>query len=233
MYFEVGNLNTETYPSSANLPTYVRENYGFDGNRSTYNIDRIIISYQMDYYRDMQVFQGNAIGDIYYPEPSAQQMLNVVQTCSGSAGTAEQTIGWQFCSDAFHQQQNVTIPSFSYDPQVYYAGSVNPYSSRLVDIYDDLQYKYRRHGYWPCRWVQPYEGFWEEAKKRNGGSGGGGFGFIKLLLGAGALYLAVKCFGWLRDWWEGGCDENILNMIPWRTPTYKHTHTHIMLDYVY
>lgn len=47
VYFEVGNLNTETYPASANLPTYVRENYGLDGNRGNYNIDRIIISYQV------------------------------------------------------------------------------------------------------------------------------------------------------------------------------------------
>lgn len=47
MYFEVGNLNTETYAGSADLPAYVRENYGSDGNRGTYNIDRIIISYQV------------------------------------------------------------------------------------------------------------------------------------------------------------------------------------------
>ncbi|XP_040001642.1 uncharacterized protein LOC120800007 [Xiphias gladius] len=47
VYFEVGNLNTETYPASANLPMYVRENYGLDGNRVIYNIDRIVISYQV------------------------------------------------------------------------------------------------------------------------------------------------------------------------------------------
>lgn len=47
MYFEVGNLNTETFPGSANLPAYVRENYKLDGNCGTYNIDRIIISYQV------------------------------------------------------------------------------------------------------------------------------------------------------------------------------------------
>lgn len=47
MYFEVGNLNTESYSGSANLPAYVRENYSLDGNRGTYNIDRIIISYQV------------------------------------------------------------------------------------------------------------------------------------------------------------------------------------------
>uniref|UniRef100_A0A8D3ABF4 Uncharacterized protein n=1 Tax=Scophthalmus maximus TaxID=52904 RepID=A0A8D3ABF4_SCOMX len=46
-YFEVGNLNTETCPASANLPMYVRENYGLDGNHGIYNIDRIIISFQL------------------------------------------------------------------------------------------------------------------------------------------------------------------------------------------
>ncbi|XP_008297147.1 uncharacterized protein LOC103370026 [Stegastes partitus] len=45
-YFEVGNLNTETYPASADLPVYVRENYGLDGNYGDHNSDRIIISYQ-------------------------------------------------------------------------------------------------------------------------------------------------------------------------------------------
>lgn len=45
VYFEVGNLNTETYPGSANLPAYVRENYELDGNYGEYNIDRIIIGY--------------------------------------------------------------------------------------------------------------------------------------------------------------------------------------------
>uniref|UniRef100_A0A3Q1CMV8 Uncharacterized protein n=1 Tax=Amphiprion ocellaris TaxID=80972 RepID=A0A3Q1CMV8_AMPOC len=45
-YFEVGNLNTETYPASADLPAYVRENYGLDGNYGDDNSDRIIISYR-------------------------------------------------------------------------------------------------------------------------------------------------------------------------------------------
>lgn len=47
MYYEVGNLNTESYPAAANLPAYVRENYGLRGNRDNRNIDRIIISYQV------------------------------------------------------------------------------------------------------------------------------------------------------------------------------------------
>ncbi|KAK2815553.1 hypothetical protein Q5P01_026020 [Channa striata] len=282
MYFEVGNLNTESYPTSANLPTYVRENYGLDGNHSAYNIDRIIISYQvrtrvletvyitehdgafsgrfspnrtyeisseliqalqnplldlstlltqMDYYRNIQVFQSNAIEDIYYPEPSAQQMLNVGQTYSGSTATTGQTFGLQFYSDAFHQQPNVTTASYNYDQQVHYAASGNPYSSTFVDVYNDLQDSYRRHSYWRRGWVQPYEDLWEGAKKRNEGREGSDFSFVKFLLGVGALYLAIKCFGWLRGCLEESSDENILKRIPWRTPSYKHTH--IMLDYVY
>ena len=46
-YFEVGNLSTGTYPESANLPPYVRENYGFEGTYDNSNKDRIIISYQV------------------------------------------------------------------------------------------------------------------------------------------------------------------------------------------
>uniref|UniRef100_A0A3Q0R983 Uncharacterized protein n=1 Tax=Amphilophus citrinellus TaxID=61819 RepID=A0A3Q0R983_AMPCI len=46
-YFEVGNLNTETYPASANLPAYVRENYRSGGKGTNYNIDRIIIGYRV------------------------------------------------------------------------------------------------------------------------------------------------------------------------------------------
>lgn len=46
-YYEVGNLNTKTYPAAANLPTFVRENYVLHGNRNDYNTDRIIISYQV------------------------------------------------------------------------------------------------------------------------------------------------------------------------------------------
>nr|XP_020512425.1 uncharacterized protein LOC110001301 [Labrus bergylta]XP_020512426.1 uncharacterized protein LOC110001301 [Labrus bergylta] len=43
-YYEVGNLNTETYPASEDLPAYVTQNYGINGD---YNTDRIIIGYQV------------------------------------------------------------------------------------------------------------------------------------------------------------------------------------------
>lgn len=59
VYFEVGNLSTETYPSSANLPTYVRENYRLGGSYGNSNIDRIIISYQV---------RTRVVGTVYVTE---------------------------------------------------------------------------------------------------------------------------------------------------------------------
>ncbi|XP_070684361.1 uncharacterized protein [Pempheris klunzingeri] len=247
-YFEVGNLNTETYPASADLPKYVRENYGMDGNCGNYNIDRIIISYQvrtrivgtvyvtehdesafgrfsrdrtyeisseliqvlqspqlvlptfltqMGYYGDTDEIQANNTLQIYYPEPSAYQMFNTVQTYSGSTGRTDQSDSLQFFSEA--------------------------YNSRFVENYNEVQ------SYWPSRWEQPYdaEGF-NKAKKRNGG---GGPSFFKILLSVGALYLAAKCFGWLRGPRKEDLMENIVKMLPGRTSSYQPSH--VMLDYVF
>lgn len=290
-YFEVGNLNTETYPSSANLPTYVRENYEFNGNCVNYNIDRIIISYQvrtrvvetvyvtehdtavfgrfspdrtheisceliqalqnpqldlttfltqMGYYGDMVVVQDNNINETHYPEPSAQPMYNMVQTNSGST-TMEQSDNLRFFSEAFNQQLNVNIEPFSSDQQGYYTVNITQYNSGLAV---EVQPKYRRpkakkrqqalwQSYCHSEWERAYKGFAEESNKRNGGGGGGGggIGLIRILLSVGALYLAARCFSWLRSWWNSDLNEHVLKMMPWRTPSYQRTH--IMLDYVY
>lgn len=77
-------------------------------------------------------------------------------------------------------------------------------------------------------------GFEENADRKKGvgaGSGGGSSGLLKILLSAGALYLAAKCFSCLWGWWKADDDENVLRMAPWRTPSYRHAH--VMLDYVY
>ncbi|XP_038570505.1 uncharacterized protein LOC119899810 [Micropterus salmoides] len=285
-YFEVGNLNTETYPASANLPTYVRENYGLYGNCSNYNIDRIIISYQVrtrvvemvyvtehdgaafgrfspdrtyeisseliqtlqslqldldtflthtGYWGDLQVVQSNHIEEIHHPEPSAQQMFNMVQTYSGCTARTEQRNDLRFFSEAFNQQLDVNMEPFGYDQQVQYVFNVTSHNSALVTNYSEVQYKHMwpeardlRPSYWLSGWKNPYRGFDEEAKKRNGG---GGFSLFKILLSAGVLYLAAKCFGWLRNCCKVDLNENVLKMIPWRTPSYQQTH--IMLDYVY
>ncbi|KAK1885667.1 Chitin synthase 3 [Dissostichus eleginoides] len=178
LYFEVGNLNTDTYPASANLPTYVRENYVLEDKIGDINLDRIIVSYQLrtrvvervyvtehdraafgGYWGDIQVVQANDIEEIYYPEPSAQQMFNIMQNYSGSTARAER---------------------------------------RGLSTYVD-----------------------SVKKKKEGG----GVNFVKILLSAGMLYLAAKCFGWLRSWWRLGPDENTLRKML--------SHHHVMLDYVY
>ncbi|XP_070780068.1 uncharacterized protein [Enoplosus armatus] len=281
VYFEVGNLNTETYPASANLPAYVRENYGSDGIRGDDNIDRIIISYQVRsrvveavYVTEhdraafgrfspdrtceispelIQALQSpqldltsflvqtgyyGYIEEIRYPEPSAQQVFSTVQTYSGSTARTVQNYDLRFFSEAFSQQLGVSIEPFSYDQQVPYIANVTSHSSGLVANYSEGQREYRRpkankgprdwiQSYWPCGWERPYEGFGDEAKKR---SGGGGFGLGKILLGVGVLCLAAKCFSWLRNWWKLDFKNHVAK-IPWRTPSYQHTHT--MLDYMY
>nr|XP_020442642.1 uncharacterized protein LOC109952111 [Monopterus albus] len=274
VYFEVGNLNTETYPASANLPTYVRENYGSDCNCGSDNIDRIIISCQVRttvvetvyvtehdrvdfgrFSRDrtyeigseliqalqnpkldlttfltqvgyFEVVQASNIEEIHYPESSAQQMFDMVQTYSDD-----------FLTEAFHQQLDVTIEPFSYKQHMHYI--VTPHNNGLVANYSEVQHKYRkpkaskrqralREYYWQSEWEQLDRACDDEAKKRRRD---GGISFFKLLLSAGALCLAVRCFSWLRSWWKADLNENLLKMVPWKTPSYQRAH--IMLDYVY
>ncbi|XP_035516889.1 uncharacterized protein LOC118327581 [Morone saxatilis] len=281
-YFEIGNLNTKTYPGAANLPTYVTENYGLDGNRGNYNIDRIIISYQVrtrvvetvyvtehdgeaswrfspdrtfeisceliralqspqldlttfliqvGYYSGNQVIQDNYIGESHNPEPSAQQMFNTVQTYSGSTARTAQSGDLRFFSAAFNQQLGVNVEPFSYDQQRHYIVNVHNYSGLQHTYWTPETIKgsvASWKSYLSSGWEQFYEGFNKGVKKR---SGGRGISFIKILLGAGALYLAAKCFSWLRSWGEGDINEKVVKRIPWRAPRYRHTH--IMLDYVY
>ncbi|TKS69348.1 hypothetical protein D9C73_003412 [Collichthys lucidus] len=277
-YYEVGNLNTKTYPAAVNLPTYVRENYALEGNRNDYNTDRIIISYQVrtrvvetvyvtehdgagcgrfspdrtheisfeliralqspqldlttfliqtGYYALVQAVQTNDVEDIYYP----------VQIYSGSTTGTTQSHDVQFFSQAFNQHLGVNIAPFSYDQQQHYIVNVTSHNNTHVGNYGEVQHEYRRpkaikwprslrQSYWLSGWEQFYEGLKEEAKKR---SGGGGISFFKILLSVGALCMAAKCFSWLRSWWK--VDETVIKKIPWRAPSYPHTH--IMLDYVY
>nr|XP_046256954.1 uncharacterized protein LOC124065546 isoform X2 [Scatophagus argus] len=285
-YYEVGNLNTETYPSAANLPTFVRENYDLHGNRGKYNTDRIIISYQMTanvvetvyitehdgagfgrfspdgtyeispeliqalqsphldlttfltqmgYYGDIQIVQANDIDEIGYPELSVNQMFNTVQTYSGSTTRTAQIDDFL---NAFKEQLWTNAEPFNYDQQLHYIVNVTSHSN-----YGEVQHKHRkpkatkrpralRQSYWPSAWEQISEGYNKQVTRGGGGGGGGGgFSFFKILLSAGALYLAAKCFSWLASWWKVNLNENTLKMIPWRTPSYRHTH--IMLDYVY
>lgn len=78
-----------------------------------------------------------------------------------------------------------------------------------------------------CHYLSP--GFDEHTNQRKGGGGGGGSGggisLLKILLGAGLLYLAAKCFSWSWSSEQEDVNEKVLRMGPWRT--------HVMLDYVY
>lgn len=272
-YFEVGNLNTETYPASADLPAYVRENYGLDANYGDYNSDRIIISYQarsrmveavyvtehdddafgrfradrtfevscdlirvlqnqqldvstllfqMGYYDDMQETQHH--------EPSVQEVFDMMQTFSRG----------DFFSGAFDQ----FMEPFSFDQQWMF--DTTPSNSRTVARCSQVKHKkpktkkkprvvrrsYREPNwepYWEPRREQQYRVFAEEPKKKGGG---GGFSLFRILLGAGALYLAFKCFSWwLRSCWKADWRESSLIMNPWRAQS--HQPAHVMLDYVF
>ncbi|XP_049426498.1 uncharacterized protein LOC125885100 [Epinephelus fuscoguttatus] len=298
VYYEVGNLNTETYPASANLPAYVRENYGLYGD---YNIDRIIIGYQVKtrvvetvyvtehdgvafgrfntdrtyevspeliqvlqnpqldlttflnrtgYCGDMQVVQADNVGEIHCPDPSVQEIFNLMQNYSGSVARAVHD-DLSFFSETFNLQLDVNMEPFSYDQYGNHMVNVTSNNSRVVAGYSKVQRKYRKpkakkkprvydDSYWLSALGRPqgqrafsyYSSFDEEDRRwnRGGGGGGGGISFMKILLGAGALYLAAKCFSWLRSLWEEDLNEYIIKKIPWRTPTYQH---HVMLDYVY
>ncbi|CAK6976091.1 uncharacterized protein LOC128366889 [Scomber scombrus] len=263
-YFEVGNLNTETYPGSADLPAYVTENYGLDGNYDNYNIDRIIISCQgrtrvvetvyvtehdtavfgrfspdrtyeisceliralQNPQLDLTTFLTQmgyyvAMEEIYNPEPS----YNTVQTYSGSTTTRGQSGNIRFFSQAFNQQLNLNTEPFSYDQQGGLAVEVQP-RHKKPKAKKRQQTLYQ--SYWHSDWQRAHKDAYRESKK---GSGGGGIGLIRLLLGAGALYLTVKCWSWLRSWWETDLKEHVLKNLPWRAPSYQHPH--IMLDYVF
>ncbi|XP_076001466.1 uncharacterized protein LOC142994604 [Genypterus blacodes] len=284
VYFEVGNLNAETYPGSANLPSYVRENYESDGYHSDYNTDRIIISYQvrtkevetvyitehdtavlgmfspdrtheispeliqalqspqldlttflikMAYSEPMWEPVEDAAETIYswvnsWEDSLPQHMFNIVQSNSGSAARLH--------SQGFNQQIDVNIAPCRYDRH----NVVNSYSqysqySQPLGYYSAHQHEYRRFedierprslperlGF--AAWLQPDEGSDEESKKwkKRGNI------FLKLLLGVGVVYLAVKSISWLRSCGETGTKDLKQNYFR-NAPVFQH----IMLDYVY
>ncbi|KAM4584928.1 uncharacterized protein PAE49_004334 isoform 1-T4 [Odontesthes bonariensis] len=286
-YFEVGNLSTETYPESANLPSYVRENYGFEGTYDNCNKDRIIISYQvrtrvvetvyvtehdeaaagmfrrdgtheirseliqalqnpqldistfltqMGYYGDVQTLQDTE--EMYhFGDPSVQLMLSMMQNDQ-----------FGFFPEAFSQHLNLNFdPSIS-DQHVQNGFNINANGSGPVIQYSEQRKKRSkktkkpravRPSFWDSRWERvwqpPCKDLYEDRRygggggdSRGGGSGGGGF--LKILLGAGVIYLAAKCLSWwFRNCWNEDWDGNIFQMLPRRT----YPRTHIMLDYVF
>ncbi|CAJ1053854.1 uncharacterized protein LOC117815687 isoform X2 [Xyrichtys novacula] len=107
--------------------------------------------------------------------------------------------------------------------------------------YSGVQHNYRRpkasktpRAVWPSYSMSELEGLYRRYDKEDKG-GSRGSDIIKILLGAGALLLAVKCFSWLGSCLE--VDENISKSISRisRTPRIplSFRNTHVMLDYVF
>ncbi|XP_028999361.1 uncharacterized protein LOC114851789 isoform X2 [Betta splendens] len=243
MYFEVGNLNTETYPGSADLPKYVRSRLveavyitEHDGSGSgrfsfekTYQISTALIQAlqstlldittfltQMGYYAQTGECQSYNTVDVIYPDLSGHQTLQPYTLYT--AGT-NQNYDLAFFSETFQQQAS------GYNQHTHYITQDN---SQQLAAFREMQAQFRTARYSLHGWYKPCEGFDEKAKK---GKGGGGFSWVQLLLGAGALYLAVQCFRWLRSWCEHGFNQNVLKRTSWTSPCFKQTH--VMLDYVY
>uniref|UniRef100_UPI0037E97FA2 uncharacterized protein isoform X2 n=1 Tax=Semicossyphus pulcher TaxID=241346 RepID=UPI0037E97FA2 len=272
-YYEVGNLNTETYPASEDLPTYVTQNYGFDGD---YNTDRIIISYQarsrvvetvyvtqhdrastgrfsredtyeispeliralqssqmdlisfltqMGFYQDIPVVKWCEEQEIYDQD---EEMFDIFDSYTGFSGRTEQSDAFGFFSETFNQKLFNNTKPFGYEKN----------DNRPVANYSEVQHDYRRpkasktpravwQSYWSSGVERLFKGFDEEDKEREKR---GGFSFVKVLLGAGALLLAVRCLGWLRSCWKGD-ESDVIKRIPMMRPSYRPTH--VMMDYVY
>ncbi|XP_028258934.1 uncharacterized protein LOC114434130 [Parambassis ranga] len=248
VYFVVGNLNTETYPASANLPAYVRENYGAYGD---YNIDRIIISYhvQTRVVETLYVTEhdGAAYGRFRHDRTydisselvrtlqSTQLDVSNFLTWMGYYGDTQMVPNTEtttyypessvqtYSGYTASRPQSIEFRYFTYAEHInrnYYNYHQNVHDVYYLEGLVDRKY----HGAWretPSYWPSCWESYkraFEEAKKRGGG-GGGGPSFFKLLLGAAVLYLAAKCVSWcLRGCWEDDGQEAILHRIPWRSP---------------
>ncbi|XP_034043925.1 uncharacterized protein LOC117526046 isoform X2 [Thalassophryne amazonica] len=273
-YYEVGNLNTQTYPDSANLPTYVREQYELNVYSSKCNTDRLIIRYQvrtkvvetmyvtehdannsggfsfdktyeispeliealqssqldittfltqMGYYGDIEMAYESE--QINWPERSAQQMLQAYHGASASMGQMEALFSQIF-------NQKIDTEPVNYDQHIPYNFNLpSPNSHFVVDsstkqsarTKSNKKQKALVKSYWVSSWNQP-KGSGEEAKKWTERT------FVKVLLSAGALYLAIKCFSWLKSSWKMLWSEGHTITPPF---TQVHRNTPIMLDYVY
>lgn len=139
-YFEVGNLNTNTFPAAANLPTYVRENYEFAGNHGNKNTDRIIISLQVRTRVVETVYvtehDGGGCGrfsaDRTY-EISCE-LIRALQSPQLDITTFLTQMGYY--SDIQCQQLDVDMEPFNYDQLVQYFVNLSSQNSRH---YSDAQ----------------------------------------------------------------------------------------------
>ncbi|XP_060904657.1 uncharacterized protein LOC132982286 [Labrus mixtus] len=278
-YYEVGNLNTETYPASEDLPAYVTENYGINGD---YNTDRIIIGYQvrsrvvetiyitkhnrafsgsfspddtyeisseliralqsphmdlpsfltqMGFYQDIPVVKY-CDADVIHEQ--TEQLFDIFDTFAGFKETTQQSDAFGFFSETFNQKLFNNVKTFSHEQRVHHNVNVSSHNNRPFS-YSDVQHdgrtlkaSKRPRAAWQSNVLSGlekcYKGFDEEDEKK---SRGGGISLVKILLGAGALLLAVRCVSWLRS-----CSQvNVHNRISLTPPSYRHEY--LILDYVY
>ncbi|XP_034543450.1 uncharacterized protein LOC117815687 isoform X2 [Notolabrus celidotus] len=266
LYYEVGNLNTETYPGSEDLPAYVTQNYGFEGD---YNTDRLIISYQArsrvvktvyvtQHERDfsgcfcpdetyeisselIQALQSPLVDlTSFLTQMGFYKEIPVVRWCEEEIYDDEEEIYdyEEQMFDSFYNYTDSTVRTEQSDPFGYFSASfsdpytvhsnvsITTHNNRPVANYSGVRQRYITSG-----WERPYRGRGFD-KEDEGSSRGGGFSFLRLLLGAGALLLAVKCFSWMRSCWQ--VEETFpkrIQSIP-RIPL-SYWHTHPMLDYTY
>ncbi|XP_043968979.1 uncharacterized protein LOC122828946 isoform X1 [Gambusia affinis] len=282
LYFVVGNLSTQSYPQSADLPAFVRENLGADG---VSNSDRIIISYQV---------KTRLVGKVYVTEHDdadvggfrsdgthevSSQLIRLLQNPQLDLSSLLTQMGYyddvEMLQDAQDPSVQMMLSMMQNDPTGFFSqafsrqldldrfcSSTNPDGSGSLMCYTTLQKKKKkkkksskklkrlRELSWRSSWSDPYRDYYEDCWIRSsygsGGSygkgGGGGFSwFLKLVLKAGALYLAARCLFWLvRNIWRSNWIDKLLQRIPGWISLYpsfprflSFPRTHIMLDYVY
>lgn len=252
VYFVVGNLRVRSYPGSADLPPFVRENLGVVGGAS--NSDRIIISYQPEARLVARVYvteHDDANAGRFRSDGThevAPELIRLLQNPELDLSSLLALMGYYDDLVAFPEAEETRAALGAVqrpDPDRF--RSVVPYSAPRRTRRRKTK-RSRKQISWNLRWTDPYRDYYEDSwiRSRNYGAGygasyGGGYGsgggggfsrFLKFLLKVGAIYLAAKCFRWLmRNFWSPNWEQNLLKKQTSRFPSSPATH--IMLDYVY
>ncbi len=191
VYFEVGNLNTESYPAAADLPTYVRENYESGCNHGNENIDRIIISYQVRTRVVEMVYvtehDGEAFGSfspdrtheitseliqvLQNPQLDLTTFLSQVGYCEATQMVPANNIEVMHPESCGQQIFNTTVRAYSGSTartaqsdfiRVFSEASYQQLGIRIVPFYSDEQHQNRR----PKAIRRPYalrQSYWPSA----------------------------------------------------------------------
>nr|XP_015828834.2 uncharacterized protein LOC107394415 [Nothobranchius furzeri] len=262
VYYVVGNLNTKTYPKSAELPKFVRENYEMD---SSANIDRIIISYQVQNRKVEKVYitehDDERYGRFQYdrtheilPEliqalQNPQQELSTFLTQMGYYGDVEtqnsdpsdqlilsvmQNDPFESFSEAFSQHVDLNFDPFSYNQQGLHQFSSTGPDHRKVQKKNK---KAKTNKRLTIMRQSSWDPRWyqpEDFNKEEEKRTEGRFSWSKLLFGLGAFYLAAKCFRWLmRSCWYQNLHQNHNLFKTIHPRTPRCAAPHVMLDYIY